>query len=47
MITTETKKPSLLSNLTVQILIAMIIGALLGIYIQKKLPKSLVAISKC
>ncbi len=33
MITTETKKPSLLSNLTVQILIAMIIGALLGIYI--------------
>ena len=33
MTTTETKKPSLLGNLTVQILIAMIIGALLGIYI--------------
>lgn len=31
--TTEIKKPSLLGNLTVQILIAMIIGALLGIYI--------------
>jgi Na+/H+-dicarboxylate symporter len=31
--TTETKKPSLIGNLTVQILIAMIIGALLGIYI--------------
>lgn len=33
MTTTEIKKPSLLGNLTVQIVIAMIIGALLGIYI--------------
>ena len=31
--TTETQKKSLLSNLTVQILIAMIIGALIGIYV--------------
>jgi Na+/H+-dicarboxylate symporter len=31
--TIETKKPSLLGNLTVQILIAMLIGAILGIYI--------------
>ena len=31
--TTEIKKPSLIGNLTVQILIAMILGALLGIYI--------------
>ena len=30
---TETKKPSLLGNLTVQILIAMLLGAVLGIYI--------------
>ncbi|MBF2708455.1 dicarboxylate/amino acid:cation symporter [Flavobacterium soyangense] len=30
---TETKKPSLLGNLTVQILIAMLLGAILGIYI--------------
>jgi Na+/H+-dicarboxylate symporter len=30
---TQTKKPSFLSNLTVQILIAMILGAALGIYI--------------
>ena len=33
MTTIETKKPSLLGNLTVQILIAMLIGAALGIYI--------------
>ena len=33
MTTIETKKPSLLGNLTVQILIAMLIGAVLGIYI--------------
>jgi Na+/H+-dicarboxylate symporter len=30
---TQTKKPSFLSNLTVQILIAMVLGAALGIYI--------------
>ena len=30
---TETKKPSILGNLTVQILIAMLLGAILGIYI--------------
>ncbi len=30
---TETKKPSLLGNLTVQIVIAMLLGAILGIYI--------------
>jgi Na+/H+-dicarboxylate symporter len=29
----ETKKPSLLGNLTVQILIAMLLGVILGIYI--------------
>src|SRR3970040_925690 len=29
----ETKKPSLLSNLTTQIIIAMLLGAILGIYI--------------
>lgn len=33
MIQTETKESSLLGNLTVQILIAMILGAILGIYI--------------
>ena len=33
MTTIETKKPSILGNLTVQILIAMLIGAALGIYI--------------
>ena len=33
MTTIETKKPSLLGNLTVQILIAMLLGAALGIYI--------------
>ena len=33
MTTTETPKKSIFSNLTVQILIAMIVGALLGIYI--------------
>ena len=31
----ETKKPSIFSNLTVQILIAMLLGAALGIYIHK------------
>ena len=30
---TESKKPSLLGNLTVQILISMLLGAILGIYI--------------
>ncbi len=33
MIQTETPKTSLLGNLTVQILIAMLLGAILGIYI--------------
>ena len=33
MTTTENPKKSILSNLTVQILIAMVVGALLGIYI--------------
>lgn len=33
MIHTETKKPSLLGNLTVQIIIAMILGAILGIFV--------------
>ncbi len=39
--TTEIKKPSLLGNLTVQILIAMIIGALLGIYIHNNYSEEL------
>ncbi|MFZ4798909.1 MAG: dicarboxylate/amino acid:cation symporter [Bacteroidia bacterium] len=33
MIQTETKKPSLLGNLTVQIIIAMLIGAILGVFV--------------
>jgi len=37
MTNTETKKPSFLSNLTVQILIAMVLGAVLGIYIHNNL----------
>jgi Na+/H+-dicarboxylate symporter len=35
MTTTETKKSSILGNLTFQILIAMIIGAIIGIYVHK------------
>ena len=30
---TETKKPSFLGNLTVQIIIEMLLGAILGIYV--------------
>lgn len=39
MTTTETKKTSFLSNLTVQILIAMLLGAVLGIYIHNNFPE--------